>query len=409
MAGTSTNLSAIPAMNDSISRRDALSMIGALPLLATGCHTDAVSTPTEGSRKHPGHGFADSPMTSECTVFGTLPDGREAHRFVFRNPNGTTLKFTNYGLLVTELHTKDRQGKLGNVVLGFETLGRYLQGHPFFGCIAGRFANRIAKGRFTLDGKEHVLAVNNGPNHLHGGIAGFDKKLWKAGPIQTTQDAVSVELTYTSIDGEEGYPGTLTVTVTYTLTRDDVWRIDYRATTDAPTILNLTNHSYFNLAGRGDVLSHELEIAADQFTEVDDTLIPTGKLLAVKGTALDFTRPTAIGARGMNTGLTPPGYDHNFVLRHGGQSLGLAARVFERSQGRTMECHTSQPGVQLWTFNRTPEGLVCTGGIPVSKHGGFCLETQNFPDAIHHPGFPSCVLRPGQVFSSRTEYRFGTC
>jgi len=218
-----------------------------------------------------------------------------------------------------------------------------------------------------------------------------------------------MDLSYTSPAGEEGYPGTLTVTVTYTLTRDDVWRIDYRATTDAPTILNLTNHSYFNLAGRGDVLSHELEIAADQFTEVDDTLIPTGKLLPVRGTPLDFTRPTAIGARGMKTGLTPPGYDHNFVLRHGGKALGLAARVFERGQGRTMECHTSQPGVQLWTFNRAPDGLVCTGGVPVSTHGGFCLETQNFPDAIHHSGFPSCVLRPGQVFSSRTEYRFGTC
>jgi aldose 1-epimerase len=348
-------------------------------------------------------------MTSECNVFGSLPDGREAHLFIFRNSNGTTLKFTNYGLLVTELHTRDRHGKLGNVVLGFETLARYLQGHPFFGCIAGRFANRIAKGRFSLDGKDYVLATNNGANHLHGGVVGFDKKLWKAGPIQTTQDAVSVDLTYTSPDGEEGYPGALTVTVTYTLTRDDVWRIDYRATTDAPTILNLTNHSFFNLAGQGDVLSHELEIAADQATEVDSGLIPTGKLLPVRGSALDFTQPTAIGARGMNTGLTPPGYDHNFVLRHGGKGLGLAARVFERSHGRTMECHTTQPGVQLWTFNRCPEGLVCTGGVPVSKHGGFCLETQNFPDAIHHPGFPSCVLRPGEVFASRTEYRFGTC
>lgn len=218
--------------------------------------------------------------------------------FVFRNPNGTTLKFTNYGLLVTELHTRDRHGKLGNVVLGFDTLARYLQGHPFFGCIAGRFANRISQGRFSLDGKDYVLATNNGANHLHGGLVGFDKKLWTAGPIQTTEEAISVDLTYTSPDGEEGYPGALTVTVTYTLTRDDVWRIDYRATTDAPTILNLTNHSFFNLAGFGDVLSHELEIAADQATEVDSGLIPTGKLLPVLGTALDFTQPNAIGARG---------------------------------------------------------------------------------------------------------------
>jgi len=396
-------------MNEPIPRRRALPLIGALPLAVAGCRVGHDSlTLAAGQRT----GVLEShgkKMTSERTVFGTLPDGREAHLHVFRNAHGTTLKFTDYGLIVTELHTRGGSGTLGNVVLGFDNLARYLRGHPFFGVVAGRFANRIALGKFTLDGKDYTLAVNNGPNHLHGGLAGFDKKLWTAGPVRLSDEGISVDLTYISPDGEEGYPGTLTTTVTYTLTRDDVWRIDYRATTDAPTILNLTNHSFFNLAGKGDVLQHEVEIHADAVTEVDGGLIPTGRLRPVKGTALDFTRPAAIGHKGMDTGLKPSGYDHNFVLRHGGGKLGLAARVVERGSGRKMECHTDQPGMQLWTMNNDPgPDLVCTGGFQVPKHGGFCLETQHFPDSIHHPEFPSCVLRPGEVFSSRTEYRFGT-
>ena len=348
-------------------------------------------------------------MTSERIVFGTLPDGREAGLFVFRNDRGTVLKFTDYGLIVTELHTRDRNGVPGNVVLGFDSLARYLQGHPFFGCVVGRFANRIAGGRFSLDGRDHVLAVNNGPNHLHGGLRGFDKQLWNAGQVRVTEEGISCELTRVSPDGEEGYPGTLTVSVTYTLTHDDVWRIDYRATTDAPTILNLTNHSFFNLAGKGDVLQHEVSIEADEVTEVDAGLIPTGRMIAVRGTALDFTRPVPVSHAGMTTGLDPAGYDHNFVLRHGGGTQGLAATVHEPGSGRIMECHTDQPGVQLWTMNREPAAdLVCTGGFRVPRHGGLCLETQHFPDSIHHPHFPTCILRPGEVFTSRTEYRFGT-
>ncbi len=395
-------------MSTPISRRRALPLLGAVPLIAAGCRTGSNSGTLTASD---GNGVYDSngkKMTSERISFGKLPDGREAHLFVFRNANGTTLKFTNYGLLVTELHTKDRNGKLGNVVLGFDNLERYLKGHPFFGVVAGRYANRIAKGKFTLDGKEYTLAVNNGPNHLHGGIVGFDKKLWTPGEVRISDEGISLELSYTSPDGEEGYPGTLTVFVTYTLTRGDVWRIDYRATTDAPTILNLTNHSYFNLAGQGDVLEHELEVAADYYTEVDSGLIPTGKLLPVKGTALDFNGLRFIGLRGMTAGLASPGYDHNFVLRHGGKKFGIAAWAFERYSGRTIACHTDQPGVQLWTMNFEPgKDLVCTGGFQVPKHGGFCLETQHFPDSINHPEFPSCVLRPGEVFRSRTEYRFG--
>lgn len=395
-------------MSTPISRRRALPLIGAVPLFAAGCRTshDTLSmTASDGNGVYQWNG---KKMTSERLSFGTLPDGREAHLFVFKNANGTTLKFTNYGCLVTELHTKDRHGKLGNVVLGFDNLPRYLQGHPFFGVVAGRYANRIAKGKFTLDGKEYTLAVNNGVNHLHGGIVGFDKKLWSAGEVRLSDDGISLDLSYTSPDGEEGYPGALTVTVTYTLTRDDVWRIDYHATTDAPTILNLTNHSYFNLAGRGDVLEHDLEVEADYYTEVDAGLIPTGKLLPVKDTALDFRARRWIGLRGMSAGLASPGYDHNFVLRHGGKKFGVAASVIEKSSGRTMTCVTDQPGVQLWTMNFEPaKDLVCTGGFQVPKHGGFCLETQHFPDSINHPEFPSCVLRPGEVFKSRTEYRFG--
>jgi aldose 1-epimerase len=380
-------------MNHRLSRREALLALGALSLSAAGCRSM--------SHRHP-------PMTATSTPFGTLPDGRTADLFTLTNGHGTVLKFTNYGLTVTELHTADRDGKLGNVVLGFDNFPRYLRGHPFFGCIAGRIANRIAGARFTLDGREYRLVANNGRNHIHGGTVGFDKRLWTAAAPVITPDAASVELTYMSPDGEEGYPGTLRVMVRYTLTQDDEWRIDYRAETDAPTILNLTNHSYFNLAGRGDVLNHAVEIASDQFTEVDDELIPSGKILPVAGTPLDFRQPTAIGARGMNTGLKPSGYDHNFILRQGGGKLGLAARAYDPVSGRTMDCLTTEPAVQLWTMNFDPgTDLVCTGGFQVPKHGGFCLETQHYPDSIHHPHFPTTELRPGQVFASTTAYRFG--
>ena len=392
-----------------LTRRQVLTVLGALPLGAAGCRIESKTGSIVGSNEKGRFTANGKVMTSERSVFGTLPDGREAHLYVFRNANGTTLKFTNYGLIVTELHARDRAGQLGNVVLGFETLQRYLQGHPFFGVVAGRYANRIALGKFNLDGKEYSLAVNNGANHLHGGLLGFDKRLWTASEVQISAAGISLDLSYLSPDGEEGYPGTLAVTVTYTLTHDDTWRIEYRAVTDAPTILNLTNHSYFNLLGRGDVLQHELQIEADTVTAVDDGLIPTGQFLPVKGTGLDFTHLRAIGSHGMRGGLKSPGYDHNFVLRHGGGTMGRAARVVERGSGRTMECHTRQPGVQLWTFNSDPNPeLICTGGVQVPRHGGFCLETQHYPDSIHHPHFPTCVLRPGETFSNQTEYRFGT-
>ncbi len=348
-------------------------------------------------------------MTVERKTFGTLADGREVHHFTFTNSRGTVLEFTNYGLIVTGIRVADRQGSRANVVLGFDNLARYLQGHPFFGAIAGRYANRIGRGTFTLDGRTHQLATNNGPNHLHGGTVGFDKKLWSPGETRISPEGIALELTYRSVDGEEGYPGNLDVTVRYTLTEEDEFRIDYRAVTDQPTVLNLTNHSYFNLAGRGDILGHELQLLCDRYTLVDGTLIPTGELAPVAGTALDFREPQPIGARGMEAGLHVPGYDHNFVINRRAPGLVTAARVVDPGSGRAMECLTTQPGIQLYTFNFAPkEGIECAGGVRFGPHGAFCLETQHFPDSPNKPHFPSTVLRPGDTFRSTTVYRFTT-
>lgn len=346
-------------------------------------------------------------MTADQISFGSLPDGSDVRLFTFRNSRGTTLRFTNYGLIVTDIHAPDRAGRHGNIVLGFDNLPRYLQGHPFFGAIAGRYANRIANGRFTLDGHAYELATNNGKNHLHGGLRGFDKQLWKAGQAHVSAEAIWMELSHHSPDGTEGYPGNLDVTVRYTLSADDVFRIDYTAVTDKATVLNLTNHSYYNLAGRDDALGHELLLNCDRYTPVDDGLIPTGELAPVKGTAMDFTNTTPIGARKMQGGLAVPGYDHNFAINRGTETgLVLAARAHEPVSGRILECHTTEPAVQLYTYNFAPaEGIVCNGGVKFGRHGAFCLETQHFPDSPNHPTFPSVVLRPGQTFRSSTEYR----
>lgn len=349
-------------------------------------------------------------MTLTNAPFGCLPDGREVRLVTLTAPSGLRLQFMNLGMIVTRLDVPDRSGAPGNVVLGFDNLARYLQGHPFFGAIAGRYANRIRAGRFTLDGTEYQLATNNnGINHLHGGKVGFDKRLWTFGDSHADAHAAWVEGTLVSPDGEENYPGTLTVTVRYTLTADGTFRIDYRATTDKATVLNLTNHSFFNLSGSGSILDHVLQLDCSHVTRVDSGLVPTGELEPVTGTPLDFTRPTAIGARGMQAGLAVPGYDHNFVLDPRAPGLQRAARVVDPRSGRVLECHTDQPAVQLYTFNFAPaEGIVCAGDIRFERHGGFCLETQHFPDSPNHPHFPSTVLRPGHEFRSTTEYRFTT-
>ncbi len=337
------------------------------------------------------------------TSWGAV-DGQPVKLFTLTNRKGTIVKVSNYGLLITEIHTADRNGKLGNIVLGFDNLAQYQKGHPFFGAIAGRVANRIAKGKFTLDGQTYTLAVNNGPNHLHGGRKGFDKVVWSATP-QAGQN--SIEFHYLSKDGEEGYPGNLELTVTYTLTDDNELRIEYRAKTDKATPVNVTNHSYFNLAGSGDTLGTELQIWADRYTKTDETLIPTGELAPVKGTALDFTKPKTM-ANGLDQlSKFPGGYDHNFVLNSGGGKLTLAARAYEPGSGRILEVLTTEPGVQLYNGIGLDGKLVGVSGVAYPKFGGFCLETQHFPDSINQPSFPSVVLRPGQAFASTTVFKFG--
>ena len=303
--------------------------------------------------------------------FGKLPDGRRVDLFTLTNAHGLVTKITNYGTIITELHVPNRRGQLGNVVLGFDNLKQYLAGHPYFGCTAGRVANRIAKGRFTLDGKTCKLAINNGPNHLHGGIVGFDKAVWAAEILPGKQAAV--RFTHTSPDGDEGYPGNLAVTVVMTLTNTDELRIDYSATTDKATPVNLTNHSYFNLAGGGNVLGHELKIAAKHYTPVDAIRIPTGKIASVAGTPLDFTKPKPIGQDFARLAERPIGYDHNFALNGGGRKLAPCATVFEPATGRVMEVLTTEPGVQLYTANWFDGTL--------RGHGGICQRPPAKPEA----------------------------
>ena len=301
----------------------------------------------------------------------------------------------------------DRRGQLGNVVLGFDNPKQYLGGNPsYLGCTVGRVANRTAKGRFRLDGKKHQLAVNNGPHHLHGGVTGFDKVVWAAEIVPGSEAAVV--FTYLSPEGEEGYPGNLAVAVVMTLTNRDELRIDYTATTDRATPVNLTNHSYFNLAGGGNVLGHELKLAAKAYTPVDATSILTGKLAPVAGTAFDFTRMKPIGRDFARLTGKPIGYDHNFVLNGRGRGLAPCATVYEKTTGRVMEVLTTEPGVQFYTGNWL-DGTQCGhGGIYYTQHSGLCLEAQHFPDSLNHPSFPSVILRPEQTYLQTTIHKFST-
>jgi aldose 1-epimerase len=317
---------------------------------------------------------------------------------------------TNYGGIVTSLLVPGPGGDTADVVLGYDSLEGYLRGSPYFGAIVGRYANRIAKARFTLDGRRHTLAANNDGNSLHGGLRGFDKVVWQAAPFSDSAEA-GVRLSYVSADGEEGYPGRLDVEVTYALTDASTLRIGYRARAEEPTVLNLSHHGYFNLAGHaaGDILGHEMEILADRFTPVDSLLIPTGELRGVSGTPMDFRTPTAIGAR-----ITQDdqqlrfgrGYDHNWVLSGEAGTLRLAARVREPRSRRVMEVYTTEPGIQFYSGNFLDGTNVGKGGVPYRHRAGFCLEAQHFPDSPNHPDFPSTVLRPGQEFRATTSYRF---
>lgn len=341
------------------------------------------------------------------SVFGKTSDGAVVDEYTLVNSSGAVAKIITYGGIVRELHVPDAEGNLGDVVLGFDSLEKYLAGHPYFGAIVGRYANRIAKGEFTLDGEKYELATNDGPNHLHGGIKGFDKVVWDAAPVESDAGP-ALKLSYLSKDGEEGYPGNLEVTVVYTLTDDNALRIEYEAETDKATPVNLTNHSYFNLDGEGAILDHIIMLAADFYTPVDATLIPTGEIVSVKGTIMDFTEPKAIGSRIEQLDNEPQGYDHNYVLRGGGGELAPAARVEGPDSGRVMEVYTTEPGIQFYTGNFLDGALEGKGGTVYEQYAAFCLETDHFPDSVHVPHFPSVILRPGEVYTQTTEYRFST-
>lgn len=338
------------------------------------------------------------------TSFGRLADGQTADLFTLTNANGLVAKVTSYGTIITELHVPDRSGNNGDIVLGFDNLDQYLKGHPYFGATVGRVANRIAGGKFILNGKTYRLAVNNGPNSLHGGLRGFDKVIWRAEP----QAGAAVKFSYTSANGEEGFPGKVDVAVLMTLTDENELRIDYTATSDAPTPINLTNHSYFNLlAGPGDILSHELMLSADFYTPTDSTSIPTGEIRPVKGTPMEFTSPHPIGERIAEVGGEKVGYDNNYVINGGGKGvLVLVARAYEPRTGRVLEVHTTQPGVQFYTSNYLDGSLRGKYGRTYVQHTGFCLETQHFPDSVNHPNFPSTILNPGEVYRQTTVYKF---
>lgn len=348
-------------------------------------------------------------MPAVSAAYGILPDGRRVDSWTLSSAAGVAVEILTYGGIIAAVHAPGRDGRIANVVLGRPDLAAYLARNPFFGTITGRYANRIAGGRFTLDGITYQLACNHGANALHGGQRGFDKQLWLAEPAGER----AVRLSHVSADGEEGYPGRLAVAVTYALSDDGALSIDYAATTDRPTVLNLTNHSYFNLAGEasGDVLDQVLEIAADAYLPTDAGAIPTGEVAAVAGTPFDFRRPTPIGLR-----ITEPhpqilighGYDHCFVLRERTRGVAThAARAVDPSSGRTLTVLTTEPGVQLYTGNHLDGSLVGRGRRTYRQTAGFCLETQHFPDSPNRPAFPSTVLRPGEMFRSTTVYHFG--
>jgi aldose 1-epimerase len=342
--------------------------------------------------------------------FGKTAAGESVDIFTLTNNLGMQAKITNYGAIVVSLKAPDRTGKMDDVVLGFNDLDSYLKGHPYFGAIVGRYGNRIAKGRFTLDGVEYKLAVNNGENHLHGGIKGFDKVVWTAKETKTKMGP-ALSLTYISKDGEEGYPGTVTATVVYTLTNNNELKLDYTVTTDKDTVTNLTHHSYFNLAGEGngDILSHILTLNAARFTPTDAGSIPTGELKAVAGTPFDFLKPTVIGKRidekdqQLEFGS---GYDHNFIVNGKAGTLRSAATVYEPTSGRVLEVWTTEPGVQFYTGNFLDGTLTGKSGKVYQKRFGFCLETQHYPDSPNHPAFPTTTLKKGATYRSTTVYRF---
>jgi aldose 1-epimerase len=342
--------------------------------------------------------------------FGTTRDQIPVEIFSLTNANGVEMRAMTYGGVITSLKVPDRSGHFGDIVLGFDTMDGYLRDPQYFGALIGRYGNRIAKGQFTLGGTTFKLAANNGPNHLHGGVKGFDKVLWN-GMQAEGAEGVSVTFTRTSPDGEEGYPGTLHVSIRYMLTDKNELAIDYRATTDKATPVNLTQHSYFNLAAdSGDILGHELMLNASRYTPVDETLIPTGELALVEGTPFDFQKPTAVGARIGEDNVqlkNGKGYDHNWVLNRTGPGLQRAALVVDPKSGRTLAIDTTEPGIQFYSGNFLDGAITGKGGQVYKYRTGFCLETQHYPDSPNHPSFPSTTLQPGQTYASKTVFTFG--
>jgi len=341
-------------------------------------------------------------------VFGRLEDGRQVNVYTLTNRAGVEVRIINYGGIVLSLKVPDRNGIMGDVVLGHDRLDGYAENSPYFGCLVGRFGNRIAGGKFVLNGKTYTLAANNGVNSLHGGVRGFDKRVWAA-TTKITSNGPALGLNYVSRDGEEGYPGTLSVTAVYTLTEDNELALDFTAVTDKDTVVNLTHHSYFNLACQGHVLDHVVTLYSNQFTPVNDALIPTGELRQVQGTPFDFRTPERIGAR-----ISAPdqqikyggGYDHNWVLNKPARKLGLAATVEEPVSGRIMDVLTTEPGIQFYTGNALDGTLIGKGGWIYKAHRGLCLEPQHYPDSPNQPSFPTTILKPGQTYTNTILYRF---
>lgn len=373
-----------------------ISLIVALIIVLSGCNS---------GKKEKGQVEQKNPECKvEKVLFGLTQEGDSAFLFTLKNEQDITIKITNYGGIITEIYTPDKNGKTTNIALGFDKLEVYLAGHPYFGALVGRYGNRIAKARFSLDGDSYALAANNGNNTLHGGIKGFDKVIWTPEVIGCNERSV-LKLSYVSPDGEEGYPGNLSVTVTYELLMNQLF-ITYEAETDKATVLNLTNHSYFNLAGEGSIRDHILYINASRYTPVDDELIPTGELANVEGSPFDFRKPTVIGERFDQLMGEPVGYDHNYVIDGPEDERRLAAKVLEPKSGRSLEVLTTEPGVQFYTGNFL-DGTLKSGNKTYDQHSGFCLETQHFPDSPNQSTFPNTILRPGEKFVSQTIFKFG--
>jgi len=380
-------------------------------LLATSaCKTSRSDAADEASAPTPKPSKSMSNYGVTSAPFGKTPEGQEVEVFTLVNKSGVVARIMTYGATLTELHVPDRNGNMGDILLGFDNLEQYMKESPYFGCTTGRYANRIAKGQFTLDGKTYKLATNNDPNHLHGGNKGLDKRVWSA-VAAMRPEGPSVRFSYTSPDGEEGYPGTLWMVVTYILTNDNELTIEYEAKTDQATPINLTNHAYFNLkdGGASSNHGHMLQINADYYTPVDATMIPTGESATVKGTPMDFTTPTAIGARIAQVGTDPKGYDHNYVLRPGKESaMRKIVTVYEPTTGRAMDISTTEPGVQFYSGNFLDGTLTGKYGNVYEYQNAFCLETQHFPDSPNQPKFPSVILRPGETYRHITTHKFYT-